>query len=504
MHEAVEPIEGERPPWLRRAIALVLAVGVAYVVTQVVGPLRPAAAYTSAATSAIVLGAVVAACGWRARHSTRERRAWLALTVATGCWTVGGVYHLLAHGGGSTTAVPAGLDAAGYLLFYPAAFAGLVLLMRARLRTHATLPWLDGAIAGVGTASAAVALVAGLLAQRAGDDPAELLAKIGFPIGDLVLLALVAVMWGLRGGRGEHSWYLASGGVGVMAVADVLFTAFATQSDLAVQVLRPMWGVGMILIGLAAWRGEREVRDIEPEGGQLVLPWLFAAVAVAVLLAGQSGDVPVSAALLAGLTVVAVMFRATAVLRENNLLLDARRQAVTDDLTGLPNRRMFNALLRRLDLDEGHAVGLLMMDLDRFKQLNDALGHRAGDQLLQELAPRLRQALGAGGTVGRLGGDEFALVIEGADHTLLSAVADAVLRVVRQPFHIEGLALQVDASIGGALAPEHASDPSTLLRCADAAMYEAKRDGAGYVAYRPGLDHGNARERDRLRLVEPG
>ena len=216
---------------------------------QITGAPRSATGYASAAAAALVLGSVAAACGWRARHSDRERHAWLALTFATASWTVGAVYHLVAHGGGSTTAVPASLDAVGYALFYPAAFLGLALLVRSRLRTHATLPWLDGAIAAVGTAAAAVALVGGLLAQRAGDSPAEVLAKIGFPIGDLILLALVAVMWGLRGMRGERSWYLASGGVAVMATADLLFTAFAAQSELAVQVLRPMWGVGMILIG---------------------------------------------------------------------------------------------------------------------------------------------------------------------------------------------------------------------------------------------------------------
>ena len=427
MSWGVEPQQGEEPPWLWRSVALVLAAGVAYLVFQITGAPDSAAAYAQAAAAAVVLGSVPAACWWRARHSTRERRAWLALTAATACWTVGAVYHLVAHGGASTTAVPAGVDAVGYLLFYPLAFVALAGLVRSRLRTNATLPWLDGAIAGVGTASAAVALVGGLMVQRAGDSPAEVLAKIGFPIGDLVLLALAAVMWGLRGMRGERSWYLVSGGVAVMASADLLFTAFAAQSDLAVQVLRPMWGVGMILIGLGAWRGEREVAGVLPEGGQLVLPWLFAGVAVAVLLAGQSGDVPAIAAGLAGLTVVAVMFRATAVLRENKLLLHARQQAVTDDLTGLPNRRMFNALLRRLELDADSPVGVLMVDLDRFKQLNDALGHRAGDQLLQELAPRLREAAGGGGTVGRLGGDEFALVVEGADEAQLAAMGQAVL-----------------------------------------------------------------------------
>jgi diguanylate cyclase (GGDEF)-like protein len=288
-----------------------------------------------------------------------------------------------------------------------------------------------------------------------------------------------------------------------MATADVLFTAFAAQSDLAVQVLRPMWGVGMVLIGLAAWRGEPEVRDVQPEGGQLVLPWLFGGVAVTVLLAGQSGDVPATAAALAGLTLVAVMFRATAVLRENKLLLEARRQAVTDELTGLPNRRMFNALLRRLDLGEGRPVGILMMDLNRFKQLNDTLGHRAGDQLLQQLAPRLQDAAGNGGTVGRLGGDEFALVVEGADEMLLEAMADTVLRAIRRPFEIEGLTLQVKASVGGALAPQHADD-STLLRCADVAMYEAKRTGVGYSLYRSDIEQQGAHDHDRLRLVEPG
>ena len=211
------------------------------------------------------------------RHSTRERRAWLALTAG---------HRLLDGGRGLPPGGPRGRrpprrcppawtpPATCCSTRWPSpALAGLV---RARLRTHATLPWLDGAIAGVGTASAAVALVGGLLAERAGDSPAELLAKIGFPIGDLVLLALVAVMWGLRGMRGERSWYLASGGVAVMAVGRP-----------AVHRLRRPVRPGRAGAAAHVGRGHdpdrprrlaRRARGggIQPEGGQLVLPWLFA------------------------------------------------------------------------------------------------------------------------------------------------------------------------------------------------------------------------------------
>jgi diguanylate cyclase (GGDEF)-like protein len=163
-------------------------------------------------------------------------------------------------------------------------------------------------------------------------------------------------------------------------------------------------------------------------------------------------------------------------------------QARHDALTGLPNRtQLEEAFHRRLAgrlADE--TVALLLLDLDRFKDVNDALGHDVGDRVLMEVADRLRRTLRAGDVVARLGGDEYA-VLAGGLHTPgdAEAVARAVLGALEAPFTTAGVSLQIAASVGIALAPTHGHDLTTLLRRADLAMYQAKGNGDGYRFFRP-------------------
>ena len=154
-----------------------------------------------------------------------------------------------------------------------------------------------------------------------------------------------------------------------------------------------------------------------------------------------------------------------------------RRIATTDELTGLGNREQF-----RQSVEERIAVGakqpfyVLLMDLDRFKEVNDTLGHSYGDRLLSDLGPRLQTAIGAGGEVARLGGDEFG-ILPGADIDGLGALETAtarLLKAVAEPFEVDELSLEVGASIGVAHYPRDGEDPQALLRCADIAMYAAK------------------------------
>jgi diguanylate cyclase (GGDEF)-like protein len=167
-------------------------------------------------------------------------------------------------------------------------------------------------------------------------------------------------------------------------------------------------------------------------------------------------------------------------------------QALHDDLTGLANRR----LLRE---DAGHAlarsgreatrVAVLLIDLDGFKEINDTLGHGVGDRLLQQVGERLADTVRGADSVARLGGDEFAVLAVGLqpvdepDH-----LAARLQQALHLPFHVEGLTLDVEASIGVAVAPEHGKDIDTLLRCADVAMYAAKADRAGVAVYAPRFD----------------
>jgi diguanylate cyclase (GGDEF)-like protein len=167
-------------------------------------------------------------------------------------------------------------------------------------------------------------------------------------------------------------------------------------------------------------------------------------------------------------------------------------QALHDALTGLPNRLHFTIAVEdaiRKARDGDHRVAVLLIDLDRFKEVNDTLGHQRGDVLLQEMSLRLTSTVGGDDHAARLGGDEFGVVLRE-----ISSVSDAtewarrIGAELRKPFRNEGLSIQVTGSIGIALAPDHGSDGTTLLRRADVAMYEAKGSDSTYEVYDPRRD----------------
>ena len=179
-----------------------------------------------------------------------------------------------------------------------------------------------------------------------------------------------------------------------------------------------------------------------------------------------------------------------------------RHQAMHDSLTGLPNRVMLLEQLEKAVEKARHGealAALLLMDLDRFKEVNDTFGHHFGDTLLKQVGFRLQNQLRANDTVARLGGDEFAIVIpDPADADFVASTARRVLNSLEQPFVIEGQVLEVGASIGIALYPSHGTDVRTLLRRADVAMYAAKQAQTGYAFHR---DDYESRSPDELSLV---
>lgn len=168
---------------------------------------------------------------------------------------------------------------------------------------------------------------------------------------------------------------------------------------------------------------------------------------------------------------------------ENKLM----RLAYHDALTGLPNRLLFNDRVEQMlarAKRHGSRVALLLLDLDRFKLINDTLGHAAGDELLQVIATRLQQSIRKEDTVARLGGDEFAIVSAQAEPLADAALlAQKVVSLIAQPVVIAGQALTISASVGIGMFPEDASDPATLAKCADMAMYGAKQSGRNAYAF---------------------
>ncbi|NOX08724.1 MAG: bifunctional diguanylate cyclase/phosphodiesterase [Gammaproteobacteria bacterium] len=167
---------------------------------------------------------------------------------------------------------------------------------------------------------------------------------------------------------------------------------------------------------------------------------------------------------------------------------ELKQLALYDHLTGIPNRFL---LLDRLEQNLRQAtrsnehLAVLMIDLNKFKEVNDNLGHETGDQLLKQVSTRLQKAIRNSDTIGRLGGDEFAVVSHNVDKESAQDVANALLMALEPAFEIENHHLFLDASIGIAIYPDHGSEVSTLLKCADIAMYSAKQNKDGYFTYCP-------------------
>jgi diguanylate cyclase (GGDEF)-like protein len=183
---------------------------------------------------------------------------------------------------------------------------------------------------------------------------------------------------------------------------------------------------------------------------------------------------------------VPIVARASRALRRH--AEESRHQALHDDLTGIANRRQ---LLGRLEeeIKRDRPFALLMLDLDRFKEVNDALGHGHGDRLLCDVAERLRRTVRHGDLLARLGGDEFALLVAGADSPAAAFdVAERISEVLHEEFVVGDVPLFVEASIGVAEHPAHGCTAEALLQAADIAMYAAKRSGMSWEAYRPERD----------------
>jgi diguanylate cyclase (GGDEF)-like protein len=176
---------------------------------------------------------------------------------------------------------------------------------------------------------------------------------------------------------------------------------------------------------------------------------------------------------------------ATGALRNAQLISQLRHEAAHDSLTGLPNRTALRRhLLDLLANRGGRRIAVMVLDLDGFKQVNESLGHHQGDTLLQQVALRLRAAAPADSFVARLGGDEFAVVIADAGERDSTVEAGrALLGVLSQPLPLDGIELDVNASLGIAVVPDHADDVSGLLRRADMAMYQAKNTLRGVALF---------------------
>lgn len=201
--------------------------------------------------------------------------------------------------------------------------------------------------------------------------------------------------------------------------------------------------------------------------------------------------------------ITAALLVATDITARKKDVARLEHQASHDSLTDLPNRQfLIESALEAIGRaeKEGRQLALLLMDLDRFKEINDTLGHFTGDLLLKRIGPRMESYLKSiGAEMARLGGDEFGILLPRIDEPAeAEGIAQTLHHLLREPFLLEGMNLEIDCSIGVAVYPFHGQDPISLLRCADVAMYLAKKKSVGVAMYAPDQDRYSRR---RLALL---
>ncbi len=429
-----------------------------------------------------------------------ERGTWLLLAIGVAFTTAAEIYWTIVLEPMANPPSPSPADA-GYLLFYPFAFAMIVRLVGSHLRNLHASVWFDGAIGALTVAAAAAALVLEPVIHTTHGTFASVATNLAYPMGDLVLIVFVFGVFALTGWRPGRTWLLIGAGFVVMAAADSIYLfQVAENSYTAGTLLDALWPAGLALLAFAAWSTprERERTHFSPLAMMLV-PCVFGAAALCLLILGNYVHLDVVPETLAALALLVGGARFALTFNDVRRLSEVReRQARTDDLTGLTNRREFYARLNNAIEGcrmRGTSFALLTIDLDRFKELNDTLGHYAGDLLLQQIGPRM-QSVVRGDAVARLGGDEFGLILR--DSSAAAAAAERINEALRRPFEIEGLTVSVRGSVGIAIFPDDAQTTDGLLQRADVAMYQAKEARSRYAFYSP---DSNPNTRERLGLV---
>ncbi|MGY1720272.1 diguanylate cyclase domain-containing protein [Blastococcus sp. SYSU DS0552] len=430
----------------------------------------------------------VAVCLRAAQRVPAERFVWWAAAAAWLFNLAGDLTHRLLLAGNPDPPFPSAADAF-WLGAYPALFATPVLMVYARLARPRPGTWLDGLVGALGATAVAVTVLDPAVGAP-GMSGFGVAVNLAYPVADVLLLALVGAVLAMIGHRADLVLTIVCVIVAVKFAGDLLLAreqAFGGYVPGGPLDLLWMVNASLTAAGASLTRPRRRAPDV-PEHRvrwrSLAIP-LACAVGSLGVLGAQWGDGRTGPGEICAVACVAAfLLRSTVTFAESRALHEARRQAGTDDLTGLPNRR---SLMRRLadDLGAARPTGLLLLDLDGFKAVNDGLGHEAGDELLRRLGERLRAALRPGDLVARLGGDEFVVVLDATDPGTAPDCAERLAEVVRLPVTVAGVPVRVGVSIGLALAPRDAGDPAALLRHADVAMYAAKRAGGGVRQYVP-------------------
>jgi two-component system cell cycle response regulator len=424
---------------------------------------------------AVVLGAGVA-CLIRAAEYRREHAAWLLIGAAILCWGAAEIYWTAFIENNPSAPCPSPADV-GYLAFYPLAYAGLTMLVRARVHEINWRLWMDGLIAALGTAALGTAFVFDFVAEKATGSTLEQLTTLSYPIGDIAMLSLVVGVIALTGWRPGRTWSLLLAGLAALVIADIAYTLQSTEGALpGGEWINPIYLIAAVCLGAAVWQPRAAAEITSPrdrERREIVVPAVFAAVMIGLFSMQYYSATGGLSTVLWAATMTAVIVRLTMSDRENRRLLEEVR---TDSLTTLGNRGRMEVDLASIceQASAEQPAMLYLFDLNGFKRYNDTFGHPAGDQLLTRFGGLLKEAIGGDGSAYRIGGDEFCLVLTCAEGRF-----DAVAKAAAEALTASDRGVEVAAAWGAAAIPAEADKPSAALQLADVRMYAQKESRRG-------------------------
>jgi two-component system cell cycle response regulator len=440
-----------------------------------------------------------------------RRRFWIVMAIA-GPLTLAGElvvswHHLVI---GDEPPLP-GLPDVFFISYYVVLLAALIFGLRPARQLQSWRAALDASIVAAVVAFISYDLL--ISPQLGGGVTSTQLVGLAYPAMDVAMLVALISLALASFGHIPWSLRLVALGIVTATMGDDALTYLSIHSvNVEVGWLKIAWTTTSVLYGAAAWQACREPAEVRRQSGRsrgagLALVAAGVALTVSTLVADLiiEDGLHLEAAILVLYVFAAVLVRLWVTAREREAvsreLADSlrlqRRMANTDELTGLANRRRADATLAELAGSAGpdRALGVLVVDLDHFKEVNDRLGHPAGDAVLVDVAARLRGAVRPGDLVTRYGGEEFVVVVDDVTPTALHGLAERCRAAIGdEPFAVHGHeSVIVTASVGGAALPGDASDLGTLLHIADRALYTAKAIGRNraHVGARPAPEAGD-------------
>jgi two-component system cell cycle response regulator len=446
------------------------------------GPGADGAVHNGVYNALLVLAALLVFA--RAPRMGAEARAWRMFGAALAAWAAGDVTFTVLYSTAQSPPYPSVADAF-WLTSYPLTVIALGMLVRARTRGLSQGGiWIDAGLGACAVTSVAAALVFGPVLGVTGGTAATVATNLAYPVGDLLLFAIVMAMFALTGWRPGRGLAMIAAALLVRAGADSTYLLQVAEGTYTSGgLLDTLWPVASLLLAGAAWQ-PAERRAAAVEGWMTsVFPAIFTLTALALLFYDHFHRISLLALALSSGTVALAALRMLVMLRDSRQAHErSSAQAVTDPLTGLANRR---ALMRDLEaaLEDGDAAAariLGLFDLDGFKHYNDTFGHPAGDALLARIGLRLRETIAPYGAAYRIGGDEFCVLLAPG-----AAGGELAIRAATAALSESGEGFKIDSSYGTALLPTEAATVTAAMQLADTRMYRQKdgrtRSGAAHA-----------------------